>query len=381
MNTVRVSTKLELLDVLRGVAILLVFGYHWHLAHVDRFVAHSDFFMNFKGVTWEQLYASFSPLNYGSTGVALFLIISGFLIHLSYLQRGGGKLDLKKFYARRFWRIYPPYLLVLFFFAFYNKEQTIYHLFTHEGRFSLLSHILMIHNLFGESWIIFGLNPSFWTIALEMQLYIIYPLFLFFSKRFGIMQFCKILLVIHLLSILLIYCLKGGFPDKLSEMTFVGHYWIVWALGALVADSWFHKERLFRVSWNGWFLMLLVFMISQVFLLFFVYLSGIMAAVLWAVFLDLCLHTPPSFRFFGGTLKRSLINIGLCSYSIYLIHQPIIGWLSEFVNWADSSRFTTAINCGIVFALIFFISYGLYVFIEQPSIRLGQKLDQIRSSK
>lgn len=110
--------KLEVIDVLRGIAILSVFGYHWHISQVDRYVQHNGRVMMFQDVTWDNLYASFSPLNYGSYGVELFLVISGFLIHYNYLIRGAGRLNLNHYFSRRFWRIYPPYILVLFFLLF-----------------------------------------------------------------------------------------------------------------------------------------------------------------------------------------------------------------------------------------------------------------------
>lgn len=376
------SRKLEHLDVLRGIAILLVFGYHWHLTAPRTYLGYEGGAMlSFEGITWEKFYATFSPFNYGSTGVQLFLVISGFLIHYSYLLRGGGKLNTRKFFARRFWRIYPPYLLVLAFYAFYNKEQSAYHLLTENGRFTLVSHLLMTHNLYGEGWIIFGINPSFWSIALEVQLYLLYPLFLVLSDRWGIRKLCIALMIVHLTAMAGLMYVKGGMPDKLSEVTFVLHNWIVWALGAWVAEAYYHKTRIFSVSWGGWVLLLILYWLSQVFVVFFAYFGKITITVLWAVLLELYIHRPLAENKVWKWTRQGVIHIGLCSYSIYLIHQPAVGWLADFINWGDSSRFTWAINGTIIFAIIFFLSYGLYVFVEQPSVRFGQKLSKSMKGK
>ncbi len=381
LNNSSASGKLEHLDVLRGIAILLVFGYHWHLREQREYVKFEGWVLSFEGVTWEQLYSTFSPLNYGSSGVQLFLVISGFLIHYNYLRKGAGKLDIKKFYARRFWRIYPPYLLILLFYAFYNKEQTIYHLLNPEGRLVLGSHMLMIHNLFGHNQVMFGINPSFWSIALEVQLYLIYPLFLVLAGRLGIRKFCIVLMAVHIAALAGLMYMKGGMPDKLSEVTFVLHYWIVWALGALVADAYHHGRRIFSVSWTGWFLLMLLFILSQTFIVFFVYFCGIMVAVLWAILLELYIYKPLPESPGAAYIRQGIINIGLCSYSFYLIHQPALAWLLKWINWGGSSRFTDGINGVIIFAILFFISYGLYVFVEQPSIRFGQKLSGLGNRK
>jgi len=363
--------KLEVFDVLRGIAILAVFGYHWHIGMVDQYVSHDGVLMSFSGVTWNELYASFSPLNYGSAGVQLFLIISGFLIHYQFLQRGDGKLNIRRFFLRRFWRIYPPYLIVVLFFAFHDKERSIYHLFTDEGRLSLVTHLFMVHNLSGNNGIFFGINPSFWSIALEVQLYLIYPIFLILAGKIGIRRFCSILLLIHLGALVIIYLSKGGMPDKLSEMTFAGHYWIMWAAGALVAEEWHHQRRLIRISWLGWSALAAAYVLLQVFLLLFVYVSDILEAFLFAALVELCLHEPPKI---WPWFRNMLISIGLCSYSIYLIHQPVIEPLMNYINWFDSSRFTPFLNGALVFGIVFLISWGMYQFLEQPSIKIGQKL-------
>lgn len=366
--------KLEVIDVLRGIAILSVFGYHWHISQVDRYVQHNGRVMMFQDVTWDNLYASFSPLNYGSYGVELFLVISGFLIHYNYLIRGAGRLNLNHYFSRRFWRIYPPYILVLFFFAFLNKERSAYHLFTETGRESLLCHLLMVHNLYRDNAIIFGINSSFWSIALEIQLYLIYPIFLILRRKIGVYKLCFTLFIVHVLALIGIYIWRSGFPHSLAEVTFVGHFWIIWGLGAMVAEAWFARQKIFKISWTGWFILFLIFMSSQIFLLFFVYAGSIMSAILWAALIELCLYQPLRLNVFFRYVKSFLIPVGLCSYSIYLIHQPLIEPLLQHVNWGDSSRYTSLINIGWVFSVIFLISYSLYVFVEQPSIRFGQKI-------
>ncbi|GAA4431379.1 acyltransferase [Ravibacter arvi] len=366
--------KLEQVDVLRGIAILLVFGYHWHLTTAQGFLPVKGAFLAFENATIQQIAGTFSPLAYGDVGVQLFLVISGFLIHHGQLARGG-ELNIRKFFARRFWRIYPPYLLVLLFFAFVDKQQSAHFLFTEEGRVALVSHIFLVHNFFSDSGIIFGVNPSFWSIALEAQLYALYPLFLVLAARLGIRALCTALFFVHIAAILGIMYRNGGRPpERLSEMTFVLHYWIVWVLGAVVADFYSRGRRVFNVSWWKWLILLLTYAASKAFILFFFYFNHIMAAVLWAMLLELVLHSRLSAPGFWEYVRNALIYVGLCSYSIYLIHQPLIEPLLRYINWADSSRFTPVINGVITFVIIFLVSYGMYLFIEQPSIRFGQKL-------
>ncbi|PKK36567.1 hypothetical protein BWI96_11995 [Siphonobacter sp. SORGH_AS_0500] len=174
--------QLELFDLLRGVAILAVFGYHWHIHTVnDYFPITTDFIFN-EPITIHKLYTTFSPLAFGHVGVQLFLVISGFLIHYSYLRKEKA-FNGRDFFSRRFWRIYPPYLLILLFFVFRSSDQILYYFKDTIGKQAFFTHLLMVHNLSGDSRIIFGINSSFWSLALEVQLYLLYPLFLYLRKN------------------------------------------------------------------------------------------------------------------------------------------------------------------------------------------------------
>jgi peptidoglycan/LPS O-acetylase OafA/YrhL len=87
----------DLIDVLRGVAILLVLLLHFHIAYRfdNRLVGK---------IAWN-----------GNYGVTIFFVISGFLITANAIRRYGRPpaMALRDFYARRFARIAPPLVLML----------------------------------------------------------------------------------------------------------------------------------------------------------------------------------------------------------------------------------------------------------------------------
>jgi peptidoglycan/LPS O-acetylase OafA/YrhL len=131
------------------------------------------------------------PTRLGRLGVPLFLVLSGFCIHLSVargLARGEGvRPKWSAFWRRRFWRLYPPYLaaivlsLIIYLGlagpeAYPDIERVI------ALPWDLLTHVLMAHNLFADYC--FGLgNGPFWTLGLEEQLYGLYALFLILRRR------------------------------------------------------------------------------------------------------------------------------------------------------------------------------------------------------
>lgn len=102
------------LDGIRGIAILWVFLFHSLGASYgwDHF-------------PWNGLFRSFDeprslvvlfPLSLGGLGVAIFFAVSGFCIHLSHLRNR--EKGWTYFFYRRFFRIYPAYLVAILIFFF-----------------------------------------------------------------------------------------------------------------------------------------------------------------------------------------------------------------------------------------------------------------------
>lgn len=172
-----IKKHLHRVDIIRGIAILLVLSYHTLLCLYPSYEAKTyskNGFLIIKDIKTAIL--NFNPIGQGWIGVELFLVISGFLIHYIYLQNLDN-FKWKTFFSKRFWRIYPPYLLVLSFFFINNVNMNKYSLTDY------LSHAFLTHNLSDKTFI--SINPSFWSIALEVQLYLIYPIYIILIKYLG----------------------------------------------------------------------------------------------------------------------------------------------------------------------------------------------------
>ena len=87
------------------------------------------------------------------------------------------------FYLRRFFRIYPPDLLALLFFARALPVSRLPLAFPRYSFADLFTHGTLTHNYFPRS--IYKINGAFWSIAVEAQLYLIYPLLLTLVRRIG----------------------------------------------------------------------------------------------------------------------------------------------------------------------------------------------------
>jgi len=223
-------THLGILDLLRGLAISGVFLFHCLGATFGMFqLPWGDCF---RSLDCSKSFLALSPLSYGYYGVAVFFAVSGYCIHLSHAK--SSKQGWGIFFKRRFFRIYPPYFIALLIFFFIWPILSFN--FSGERAWQFFSHLFLVHNL--DSRTLFGVNPAFWTIALEVQLYAIYPFLLLFAKRFGWVA-ALLLAAFSEISIQSIVAFglvsnAGLPPAALMYSPFA--YWLSWSLGAYLAD-------------------------------------------------------------------------------------------------------------------------------------------------
>ena len=124
------------------------------------------------GATWPGLLGA-----QGHLGVALFFMVSGFLITTLLLMEheGTGAISLKKFYVRRSLRIFPLYYAVLGVFCiavtvFDNSTPAGVEFWRHLPYFALYANNWVIDR--GAGRVIFAFS---WTLATEEQFYLLWP--------------------------------------------------------------------------------------------------------------------------------------------------------------------------------------------------------------
>jgi len=151
--TANISDKHKLigLDHLRAFAICYVVLFHY------RQFGHPD---------WVNKVGDF-----GWTGVDLFFVLSGFLIagQLFATIAKGGAISMKEFFTKRFFRIIPPYLVMLcLYVAFpFLRER--------EHMAPLWRYLTFITN-FGLDVSQIGTFTHSWSLCVEEQFYLILPL-------------------------------------------------------------------------------------------------------------------------------------------------------------------------------------------------------------
>lgn len=155
-------TRIAFADALRATAILSVIACHFGLRTHVRIFGHG------LGLTWLGLWA-----------VDCFFVLTGYLLskpYLSAIADGSRFPSTKSFYARRFLRIYP-----LYFVAVVASVAAAVASGVVPDAGDVLSHLTLTHGLFPDY--ISGLNAPLWTMSVDAQFYLLFPLCAFVALK------------------------------------------------------------------------------------------------------------------------------------------------------------------------------------------------------
>lgn len=346
------AQRFEGADVLRGIVILAVFVYHATL----RAWPWNGWWRDFHHTPGRMIGAIY-PLSFGWAGVALFFVLSGFCIQVSFLR--ARQFTWSHFFWQRFWRIYPAYLVALIAFAVCRSLDDA----TEPGIKMLLLHILLIQNLDPSTFL--GINASFWSLGTEMQLYLLFPLLRWMRERCGMLACLWITFGLGL-AWGLTSVITRGLPDHCINPAFTSPImtWFDWTLGAYVAERVVEGKPAFRnpLIWVTGLSSAFVF--STLFKPLTMF-SFSLAAALSAIALDWIIRKSlPENLFF-----KILAFVGVVSYSAYLWHQPL---LELMPHWLDSHAYLwpRLVTVGVVCML----SILSYLYLERPGIQFGKWL-------
>lgn len=122
-----------------------------------------------------------APFWYGHLAVAAFIVVSGFCLQMSLFDRGDGTMrSVGRFFARRAKRILPAYYgclaLSLLVANTVTKSQSgmPFQQYLPVTRENTLAHVFLVHNWRPE-WM-YKINGVLWSIATEVHLYVLFPL-------------------------------------------------------------------------------------------------------------------------------------------------------------------------------------------------------------
>lgn len=358
---------LKHVDGMRAVAALVVY-----LNHAYAQVFHFSFIAASLGVLSIARYS----LVAGHLAVTVFIVISGFCLTLPVVAFGdrlrGGTL---RFFKRRARRILPAYYgslalaLVLIWTIIGSPTGTLWDVPIGVTPAAIISHVLLLQDLFGTSKI----NYVLWSIAVEWHIYFLFPALVWGWRRFGPGRTV-------ITALLVGYGLNFGF-ESTRLVRANPHFLGMFALGMLAAyvatspNEPYVGLRL-RAPWR------LTFAVATTLVCVLIGFWGVNTAIVRFPLLDLpvALMTTSllvlSSRSEASVFSRvfawkPLAVIGTFSYSLYLVHAPLLQilWQDVLRPATVGDRFMFGFLLTIGLAVVLSLAYLFYRVFEEPFMR------------
>jgi peptidoglycan/LPS O-acetylase OafA/YrhL len=354
-------------ESLRGIAILLVIVFHAYLQNAPELRLQPNIFNAF--------------IIAGNTGVTLFFVLSGFLLNLPFLRNQ--KPLLSTFFKNRALRILPMYVFAVLIGGIYHSH------------IPAAVQALFFWNL--DVGILWPFGSTWWSLMVEVQFYLLLPLLYLIARSKRLHCLIYPAFFVGCFSYLLF---TGRLPWKPNSFYFIAVpknsilcAWPVFFLGGILA--WIHnnyRAAITNYASNSRFLSnggsdLILFTILlalgaqllrvsrlgtfSAYVDFYDHIA--IEAALWALLIAAILYLPLKTKLIWSNPVLSFF--GVISYSLYLVHFPILFFGLQLANKYHASL--PDISKPAVSALLLIIATGLslltYILIEKPALNLKHK--------
>jgi peptidoglycan/LPS O-acetylase OafA/YrhL len=365
------KTYLTSIDVLRGIAAFWVVLYHtWGFFYPNSVTTEHVVMPRLSDGPLFLL--TFFLIQFGYLGVNLFFVLSGFCIHLpqakKYLSTPSEQLNLKKFFIQRFRRLYPAYLASIVLVVLIQVFIFILQKAGHKPGLDLVAvardagiSVGFLQFIFPKS---LQFNGVYWTLLFELQFYLLYPLLLKITRKTG---FVPVLIVLFLVQVGF-----STFPITYKYAFFLRYF--EWFLGMYIAESYltgkkpFHSKPLLIAG--------VVFLIGGILtnLSIYTWMSrDFTTSIGFGFLLASAIQKESDNKLSALWSNKTLVQLGTSSYSLYLIHLPLLTlyWtLAEFASKVKPALGVT--KFGIIF-VVFLMPLAANLFYKQFELRFMKK--------
>lgn len=298
----------------------------------------------------------------GHTSVALFMVLSGYVLSLGVFKR---EISYRKFIINRILRIYPLYTLLLVLGVYGNPKA-----FTLNAFFQTL---LPFANLPGTIGSGITFTALFWAVAVEFQFYLIFPFIVSFIRRYGLGYLCSLMAFIILLRILTAFG-----PTDMNSFSYntifgrIDQFLIgIFFANIAVPKCFRHHLTLPVVLLTG---LLTIVGFNQLggypkyesWRIFWPTLEG----MIWGLVITSSVHSPYNMPII---FRRLLTFVASISFSIYLLHSPILQIAGEHNLYYEPFKNPLAnafLNSMFLLPVVIIISFFSYRIIERPFLQL-----------
>jgi peptidoglycan/LPS O-acetylase OafA/YrhL len=343
--------RLDVLDGVRAVSIILVMTAHPVYRHV-----------------W--------PAFHGKTGVTIFFLLSGYLITTLALREEDklGRLDVKGFYLRRLFRIYPLYLSIL---ALYAVLILVLHQ-TPDRKAAFVANIPDYLLFLPEHAVFFPHNgqtapfDGSWSLGIEEKFYFVWPLIGFVILAHRLRGRLVTLCVLAAAFFVVPWAIHGAWGLALESYVHI-------ALGCLLALL-MHDPRSYQVVRRLGEPIPLAICLIALGVLQFATSQVENAGNLYSIYGLVAL---PAFA--GVIVTRTpvanvltltpMLFLGRLSYALYLTHNFGLNFAEQHFPSTPFGGFSRSLVTTVVgLSLGLLMAYVMHRLIELPFIRLGRRV-------
>lgn len=352
------TTYLSRLDHLRFLAAALVVLFHFFHSHVGDLRGGNPLV---------------SLIDEGHTGIALFMVISGFIFTVI---AGDREVRYGAFLRNRILRIYPLFTVAVFL-------QLLISTYNNHANYGFLQLIGWLMPFRSET---VPLSPYFsqlWTIWVEFQFYLMFPFLLAFARRLGPRYLLGLLLLLTLLR-LLVFAASGS-VRFLAYETIFGRL-DQFLIGMLLGLVWLHRSSRAAGLSPAWLVLAMLGVLTglhlfsrkvgyseldSAFWIVWPLVEGLMwAGVVWTYLLARW-PGPAGLR---ARIDRMLAALGAVSFSTYILHNLVIAAYNKnlpLLPWGPGTA-REAILTGVVLILpaVLLLSMLTYHLIEKPFLAM-----------
>ncbi len=350
--------RLAGIDGLRAAAALWVVFFHIH---------------SFSQVKFAHLPGLDLFLRSGSTGVSLFLVLSGFCLYVPFAGGRTARFKTGQFFWRRCRRLMPAYYVSLVFavtlYILGGARLGFEHFTPPQLGWQVLTHVTLTQTLFTNTF--YSLNGAYWSLGLEWQLYLALPLLVFGIRRFGLRTTALAAIACNVVyRVLLEVLIQRGVIASGSALATVvlpnqlPGRWAEFVFGMIAAELYVTGQI------NRW-IDKLKYAIVPLVPLSVVALNWPLSHMLFGAifFILLSLVLASDNRVCAFFSWRPLVALGTMSYSVYLVHQPIIQGLAYLLRvQGHLSPTMTFLVLVLLLPLILLLAFGLFMTVERRTL-------------
>ena len=351
------------LDGLRSIACILVI-----IAH--SFSKYRD--LNFTSQNYLSITIK-SFLNLGGEGVSMFFVLSGFLITFLLLKEfnSNHSINLRHFYIRRTLRIWPLFYAVVIYSLFIYPLIAHFLGINHDQNGNILMNLTFLNN-FDLLQLLENGNVGFnqqlqitWSVAIEEQFYLIWPLL------FLIMMPFKRYFFIFPILFISVFIFKYYSNGNVNYFHSIAAAWdlLIGCLSAFLITlsdkvlnflkTLNNKRR--KIIYKSFFIDFL--QIHYILIFFYAF-----------VILDQAFNSNKLLKLEN---LKSITRLGKYTYGMYLLHPITLLFLKHFFDYSNFSYQENLFTSTILFILTLFLtlllSYFSYHYFESYFLKIKRK--------